>query len=139
VDAVWAREAEYWRLVQAGDAEGYLTLWDDAFRGWPCAEPRPVAKDAVAGWVRDIRERKLRLGYKLTPEGAVDCGDVVVVYYRTPVVLEYPDGHAVNRRRVFKFTHTWRRSGGAWLIVGGMCGEVPRSSGRRAARRDRGS
>jgi len=135
VDAVWAREEAYWRFVQAGDAEGYLTLWDDSFRGWPCAEQHPVAKDAVTGWVREVRDRKLRLSYKLTREAAVDCGDIIVVYYRTPVVLEYPDGHSVNRRRIFKFTHTWRRSGGAWLIVGGMCGEVPPAARRRTTER----
>src|ERR1017187_7051131 len=36
VEAVWAREQQYWRFVQSGDVDNYRAIWDDSFRGWPC-------------------------------------------------------------------------------------------------------
>ena len=124
VDAVWGREQQYWQFVQAGDVDGYRTLWDDGFRGWPCADQHPATKATITGWVRDIRDRKVRFSYDLTREGAADFGDIVVVYYHTPMVYEYPDGRVMNRGRIFKITHTWRRTADGWHILGGMCGEV---------------
>ena len=125
IDAVWKLEELYWRYVQGGDVENYRKLWDDGFRGWPCKKQHTATKEEIGDWVRDIRDQKIKLGYSLTRDGAADFGDLVVIYYKTPMVYEYPDARIVDRDKVFKFTHTWRKTGNAWLIIGGMCGEVP--------------
>ena len=125
VEAVWGREELYWRLVQAGDVDNYRALWDDGFRGWPCKPQHTATKATITDWVRDIRDQKVKFSYSLTREGAADFGDIVVLYYKTPMVYEYPDGRVVDRDRVFKFTHTWRKTGKTWHIIGGMCGELP--------------
>jgi ketosteroid isomerase-like protein len=122
---VWGREELYWRLVQAGDVDNYRALWDDDFRGWPCKPQHTATKATITDWVRDIRDQKVKFSYSLTREGAADFGDIVVLYYKTPMVYEYPDGRVVDRDRVFKFTHTWRNTGKTWHIIGGMCGELP--------------
>lgn len=124
VEAVWAQEEQYWRFVQAGDVDGYRTLWDEGFRGWPCWASHPATKAIIGDWVRDIRDKKARFTYSLTREGAADFGDIVVVFYQTPMLYEYPDGRVENRDRVFKFTHTWRKTGNTWQIIGGMCGQL---------------
>ena len=128
VEAVWAREQQYWHFVQTGDVDNYRALWDDGFRGWPCKAQHPATKATISDWVRDIRDQKVVFTYTVTREGAADFGDIVVVYYQTPMVYQYPDGRVVDRDRVFKFTHTWRRSGSTWLIIGGMCGELQQTS-----------
>ncbi|HKZ77972.1 MAG TPA: DUF4440 domain-containing protein [Pyrinomonadaceae bacterium] len=125
VEAVWGREELYWRLVQAGDVDNYRALWNEGFRGWPCKAQHTATKANIADWVRDIRDQKVKLRYSLTREGAADFGDIVVIYYQTPIIYEYPDGRVVDRDRVFKFTHTWRKNGKTWEIIGGMCGELP--------------
>jgi hypothetical protein len=125
VSAVWKREELYWKLVKAGDVDSYRTLWDENFRGWPCKNQHTATKPAIGNWVRDIRDQKTKLTYSLTFEGAADFGDVVVIYYKTPMVYEYPDGRVVDKDKVFKFTHTWRKTSDTWLIIGGMCGEIP--------------
>jgi len=124
VEAVWKMEELYWRYVKAGDVDNYRTLWDDGFRGWPCKFQDTATKAQIGDWVRDIRDQKAKLTYALTYEGAADFGDIIVVYYKTPMVYEYPDGRTVDRDLVFKFTHTWRRTGNTWHIIGGMCGQV---------------
>jgi len=125
VEAVWKREELYWRLVKAGDVDNYRALWDDGFRGWGCKPQHSFTKTQVTDWVRDIRDQKAKVAYSLTFDGAADFGDVVIVFYKTPMVFEYPDGRVVDRDRIFKFTHTWRKTGKTWLIIGGMCGELP--------------
>jgi hypothetical protein len=129
VEAVWKLEEMYWRYVQSGDVDNYRTLWDDSFRGWPCKNQHTATKEEIGNWVRDIRDQKVKLGYSLTRDGAADFGDIIVVYYKTPIIYEYPDGRIVDRDRVFKFTHTWRKTGKTWLIIGGMCGELPPPTG----------
>ncbi|PWT90055.1 MAG: hypothetical protein C5B55_10290 [Blastocatellia bacterium] len=125
VDAVWKREELYWQYVKAGDVETYRTLWDENFRGWPCKNQHTATKSEIGNWVRDIRDQKAKLTYSLTFDGAADFGDVVVVYYKTPMMYEYSDGRVVDKDKVFKFTHTWHKTGDTWLIIGGMCGEIP--------------
>jgi hypothetical protein len=121
VEAVWAREEQYWRYLKAGDVESYLTLWRDGFRGWPCGQPHTTTKDSVGTSVRGIRDQKIRLTYALTREGAADFGDVVVIYYQVAQRREFPDGHVTGSGRRSKLTHTWRRFGDTWQIIGGMC------------------
>jgi hypothetical protein len=66
----------------------------------------------------------VKFTYSLTREGAADFGDIVVVFYQTPMLYEYPDGRVENQDRIFKFTHTWRKAGTTWQIIGGMCGQL---------------
>jgi len=40
-------------------------------------------------------------------------------------VSKLADGSVKNAGREYKFTHTWMKVGSAWLIIGGMCGELP--------------
>lgn len=125
VTEVWAREDAYWRYVKAGEVEAYRTLWHERFTGWPCVTAHPQTKAAIGDWVRDIRDQKISLEYSLTREAAKDFGNVVIVYYRTPIVRKLANGTVENAGREFKFTHTWMKVGSAWQIIGGMCGDLP--------------
>ena len=124
IAAVWKREELYWKLVKAGDVENYRALWDENFRGWPCKNQQTATKSEIGNWVRDIRNQKPKFTYSLSFDGAADFGDVVVIYYKTPMIYEYSDGRVVDKEKLFKFTHTWRKAGATWLIIGGMCGEI---------------
>lgn len=125
VSQVWAREDAYWKYVKEGDVEAYRTLWHEQFTGWPCVTAHPQTKAGIGDWVRDIREKKISIEYSLTREAAKGFGNVVIVYYRTPIARKLADGTVENAGREFKFTHTWMKSGSTWLIIGGMCGELP--------------
>jgi len=124
VNQVWRREDEYWRFAKAGDVGAYLSLWHDKFIGWPCDEAHPKRKAALGEWVREVREKHIRMTYDLNHEGAEDFGDVVVVHYRVSGVDTYPDGHTEGEGEESKITHTWMRTGDTWLIIGGMCGSL---------------
>lgn len=125
VAAVWRLEADYWRFVKAGDVDGYVALWHDRFIGWPCGQDHPKRKATIGDWVREVREKHIRVASELTREGAEDFGDVVVVHYRATRVDTFPDGHVEGAGVVSKITHTWMKAGQSWQIIGGMCGTMP--------------
>lgn len=128
VSEVWALEDEYWRCVKAGDVERYVKLWHDSFIGWPCGKDHPARKSGVGDWVREVRDKKIKVEVSLTREGAEDFGTEVVVHYRFTRVDTYPDGHVEGRGDQSKITHTWMRVGNRWLIIGGMCGSLADSA-----------
>lgn len=127
VSEVWSREDDYWRFVKAGDVESYMNLWHEEFIGWPCDQDHPMRKSSIGGWVREIRDKKIKVASLLTREGAQDFGAIVVVHYRFTRVDTYPDGRVEGRGRESKITHTWMRVGSTWQIVGGMCGGLAQS------------
>ena len=49
--AVWQLEEAYWRYVKANDLEGYRTLWDERFVGWPGFAEHPVGKANITDWI----------------------------------------------------------------------------------------
>jgi len=130
VSDVWAREDAYWRFAKAGDVNAYLSLWHPRFAGWQCTTPHPSTKATIGDWVQDIHDRKLVLDYSITRERAEEFGDVVVVYYTTPITRTSADGEIQWAGRSFKLTHTWQKDPHkGWQIIGGMCGELAGPSG----------
>lgn len=128
VAQVWSREADYWRFVEAGDVENYVSLWHDKFIGWPCGADHPTRKASIGDWVREFREKRIHVVSSLTREGAEDFGNVVVVHYRFTLVETYQDGKIEGEGEESKITHTWIKAGDSWLIIGGMCGTYPDSA-----------
>jgi ketosteroid isomerase-like protein len=120
-ESVWEMEENYWRYVQAGDVESYLTLWHEDFVGWPCSTWEPADKTNVANWVRNIRDKEWRLTYELKPLAIRLFGDIAVVHYAATYVFDYGDGTGAGEGEPRKFTHTWMKVDGQWQIITGMC------------------
>lgn len=125
IDEVWGREDEYGRLSEAGDVDAYRALFHDRFIGWPCGREHPTRKAGVGAWVREVREKQIKVTSEVIREGAEDFGDVVVVHYRGSELDTYPDGHTEGEGEEYRITHTWMRTGDTWQIIGGMCASLP--------------
>jgi ketosteroid isomerase-like protein len=121
-DDVWKMEEAYWRYVKAGEVDAYTSLWHEDFVGWPCSTLQPSRKANIGDWVREIRDKGIKVTCELHREAVQYFGDVAVVHYSTPLVYEYPDGKITGEGELLKFTHTWMKVNGQWLIIGGMCG-----------------
>ncbi|MBP6107097.1 MAG: nuclear transport factor 2 family protein [Steroidobacteraceae bacterium] len=119
--AVWQMEEAYWRYVQAGDVERYVTLWHDRFVGWPCFSAEPSDKSHIGGWVQEIRDGHLKFTYELKPLAVRVFDDVAIVQYAAVYATQYPDGTASGAGIWRKFTHTWKKMDGRWQIITGMC------------------
>ena len=120
--ALWAREEAYWAYVEAGDVESFRSLWDEAFVGWPCDSPTATFSDLMAyvgPWFAAVEAEQRRT--RIEPTGILITGDLGITYL-SAVTTSAGEGGARYGSGEIKITHTWRRSGGTWKILGGMCG-----------------
>jgi ketosteroid isomerase-like protein len=117
-------EEAYFRYVQAGDVESYLSLWHDDFVGWQCRDETPGGKDAIDDWVQAIADQDIRVEYELDRKAVRSLGNLVFTHYGVSVDYLYPDGSSEAILDGDKITHTWQRSGDTWKIVTGMCAAI---------------
>lgn len=123
-EAVWNLEEAYWGYVKKNDIDGYLTLWDERFVGWPGFSETPMGKESIHEWILPLHENESETyDYELTREAVRSFGDVVVVHYlvsdffrsaRTGVIVRQLDS--------YRITHTWQRRENGWQIITGMSG-----------------
>ena len=116
---VWAMEQAYWRYVQANDLDGYRTLWNKDFLGWPLSSPEPVRKDHITGWISAHTEAGEGLkSYSLERLLLQAAGDCITATYR--VRMTWVTSAGVEKPGTLRVIHTWRRSGAQWQIISGM-------------------
>jgi ketosteroid isomerase-like protein len=89
--------------------------------GWPCFAWEPSDKASIGGWVRDIRDNNWKLTYTLKPYAVRVTGDLATALYAAEYVTDYGDGTSSGAGIWRKFTHTWIKREGRWLIITGMC------------------
>jgi len=109
-------EKKYWQLVEARDREGYIALWDEEFVGWPYDSPAPVRKDVIRSDTFGKFEGLTK--FQLEPKAVQVFHGVAVAYYVVTATYTPKDGS--NEVVAFRCMHTWRKTNGVWLIVGGM-------------------
>jgi len=115
---VWNREKTYWQSVKAQDRDGYIALRDDDFVGWPYRFADPVRKDQIRSDPFGMLQGRKLQSVQLEPKAVQLFKDVAIVHYRVTMLYQLSDGKVETQ--VARITHTWRRSSGVWLIIGGM-------------------
>src|ERR1700730_3163284 len=89
---VWNMEEKYWEFMKALDREGYISLWDESFVGWPYSLTDPIRKDIIrldpfsqlqGGTVKNVQ---------LEPQAVQVFDDVAIVYYVVVGTYEKKDG-----------------------------------------------
>ena len=124
---VWSLERAYWAYVKNNDVDGYLTLWDERFVGWPGFSKTPMEKNNISGWLAWVHDNPSKIyDYELTKEAVRAFGDVVIVHYRVHGFYRSADtGEIVSVRRTSRITHTWQKRGDSWQIITGMSCSLP--------------
>ena len=114
----------YFRYLQAKDLQGFMSLWDENFLGWPDYSEAPLRKreieSGVAAEFKNVQQSARPLPVP-KPEAIGVFGDVAVTHYFWP---EADDTSALK----YRITHTWRKGPTGWRIIGGMSCPVPRSA-----------
>jgi hypothetical protein len=71
-----AAPARPWRYVKANDLDGYRTLWDERFVGWPGFAEHPVGKASIGEWIPPLHADADRLyDYRVQKEAVRAFGD----------------------------------------------------------------
>jgi lactoylglutathione lyase len=116
---VWQLEEDYWKYVKNKDLKSYLTLWDDQFIGYPSTN-KIGGKDNITDWITGMyKDRKTSFNYELTRHIENVFDNIVIVLYDVTQIWTN-DNNEVVERSTFKITHTWKKTGKAWQIIGGM-------------------
>ena len=122
-DEAWRMEELYWEYVQNIDTVTYKTLWHQDFIGYPSFGDGVSDKSKIASWIPDLhKDPDLKYSYKLHKKASNAIEDVVMVFYDTDYFWTDKDDKVV-RKETYKFTHTWKKVDGKWLILGGMAAE----------------
>lgn len=117
-DEVWQRELQYWNYVKNNDVRGYLTLWHSTFIGYPGKDT--LTRKNISDWITESHSRKdQRYEFKITKKAVNVFGDVAITFYDDEDIWKNTQGEIVLKE-VYKITHTWKKFGKTWLIIGGM-------------------
>jgi ketosteroid isomerase-like protein len=116
---VWHLEESYWKYVKANDLKSYLTLWNDNFIGYPSTNIIG-GKDHITDWIADMfnSNKEKTFNYELTRKVENVFGDIVIVLYDATQIWTN-DKNEVEKT-TYKLTHTWKKTGKGWQIIGGM-------------------
>ena len=122
-DEVWHMEELYWKYVQEADTMSYKKLWHEDFIGYPSFGDGTANKSGIAVWIPKLHEDKnLAFSYALYKKDVNAIEGVVMAYYDADEIWTNQESEEVRRVRT-KFTHTWKKFGDTWLILGGMAGD----------------
>lgn len=119
-DGAWHMEELYWEYVQSMDTVAYKTLWHDDFIGYPSFGDGVSEVSKIASWIPDFhKDTNLKFSYILHKKASNAIEDVVMVFYDTDYYWTDKNNEVV-RKETYKFTHTWKKVDGKWVILGGM-------------------
>lgn len=119
-DEAWHMEELYWEYVQKSDTVSYKTLWHDNFIGYPSFGDGVSDKSKIAIWIPELhQDPDLKFSYTLHKKASNAIDDVVMVFYDTDYFWTNKEDQVV-RKETYKFTHTWKKVDGKWVILGGM-------------------
>jgi hypothetical protein len=119
-DEAWHMEELYWEYVQSIDTVAYKTLWHEDFIGYPSFGDGVSGTSKIAIWIPDLhKDPELKYNYVLYKKASNAIEDVVMVFYDTEYFWTDKENQ-IDRKETYKFTHTWKKVDGKWLILGGM-------------------
>ena len=121
-EEAWQMEEKYWHYVQNNDTITYKTLWHDDFIGYPSFGDGTANKSKIATWIPELHaDPNLKFSYQLYRKATNAIEDVVIVFYDADEIWTNQETNEVTKNTT-KFTHTWKKIGDRWLILGGMAG-----------------
>ena len=121
-EEAWNMEELYWQYVQNNDTITYKTLWHEDFIGYPSFGDGTANKSKIATWIPELHaDQNQKYSYKLYRKATNAIEDVVMVFYDVDEIWTDQTTNEV-RKETLKLTHTWKKIGDQWLILGGMAG-----------------
>lgn len=119
-DEAWHMEELYWEYVQNNDTIYYKKLWHDNFIGYPSFGDGTANKSKIATWIPKLHaDPNQKFSYQLYRKATNAIDDVVLVFYDCDEIYTDNENKIISKE-TFKFTHTWKKYGDQWLILGGM-------------------
>ena len=124
---VWAGVEKYWAASSSGDANGFMTYFDDSYMGWDYQSKVPQNKSTTSKWVNYGLKNATTLVYSITPLTIWDKGDFAYVhYYYSEVDKNNDTGKKENNSG--NWTDILMKSNGKWVLIGDHGGRTSKPS-----------
>lgn len=122
-DEAWKMEKQYWVYVQNNDTVPYKKLWHEDFIGYPSFGNGVANKSKIASWIPELHKDPNQIfSYELHKKAVNAIDDVVIVFYDADEIWTNKETNEVTKNTL-KMTHTWKKYGNQWLILGGLAAE----------------
>ncbi len=116
---IWQMEENYWKYVKEKNLEAYRSLWDENFIGYP-SNNIIGNKEHITDWLMELYKDKSGVyNYQLTRKVENVFDDIVIALYDVTQTWTNEKNDVVKTSNI-KITHTWKKTGKGWLIIGGM-------------------
>jgi ketosteroid isomerase-like protein len=114
---VWAGVEKYWAVEASGDAAGFMSYFDDSYRGWSYQSKVPQSKANVAKWIENDIKNNTTVVYTLTPVTIWVKGDFAYVHYYY-AELDKNKETGKNEPSSGNWTDILMKSNGKWVLIG---------------------
>jgi len=119
---VWATIKAYNDISAKGDAQGFLSYFDDSYCGWSYVLDAPSVKDeattAINYWIANSKT----LYYTITPAKIWVNGDFAFVHYYYTQYTE--DNEGKKEWEKGRWTDILMKKEGTWMMVGDHGGKT---------------
>lgn len=120
---VWSGVEKYWKVAASGDAQAFLTYFDDSYTGWEYDSKVPQNKANTGKWIEYGFKKRTNVFYTLTPVAIWVKGDFAFVdYFYDEVAKDNETGK--NKARSGKWTDILMKKDGKWVLIGDHGGQT---------------
>jgi len=125
---VWAGVEKYWAVGSSGDAAGFMSYFDDSYKGWDYQAKVPMNKDNTGKWIDYDSKTYTTVVYTITPVAIWVKGDFAFAdYYYNELDKNNKTGKIENNSG--KWTDILMKEGGVWKLIGDHGGRTSKPSG----------
>ncbi len=120
---VWAGVQKYWEVSSSGNAQGFMSYFDDSYMGWSNQSRVPMSKDNVSKWITQDSKDNSTLVYSITPLTIWVKGDFAYVHY-TYSTLEQNKETSKKTPSSGTWTDILMKKDGKWVLIGDHGGKT---------------
>ena len=125
---VWAGVEKYWEVSSSGNAQEFMTYFDDSYMGWSYESKVPQSKSNTGKWINYGAKNYTTLIYTITPVAIWVKGDFAYVdYYYAEVDKNNETGKKENNSG--NWTDILMKKAGKWVMIGDHGGRTSKPSG----------
>jgi ketosteroid isomerase-like protein len=121
---VWAAEITLWDAFNTGNAESYMSFYDDSYMGWGYQYSVPQSKSNTGKWAGNFHKNNSVVLYTLTPFTIWVKDDFAYVHY---FYTELDKNTATGKedRSDGNWTDILMKKDGKWILIGDHEGKIP--------------
>lgn len=114
---VWAGVEKYWEVSSKGDAQGFLSYFDESYIGWSYQSVVPQNKSNTAKWITHDFKNNSTVVYSLTPINIWVKGDFAFANYFYNQIEKNKET-SKETPSMGKWTDILIKKGNKWVLVG---------------------